>query len=279
MDDNIKKSYERITERYHNALRALVDSEKSDQAMNHDHNETLLLMMQKYLDEGWGSTMEQLMIKPLIVAIRDKIELEVDNKFLQQQVRTLKEDLKEAMPVIKALNNKIRAFEGKTDNIFSMESVNKVLKDDVNNWFDEMNEADERIKEFKRVEETEPCCTSCGVPYVKHMGIIGVCAENAALREDLKDSLEAHDEMRLEIAQLRKERDAALAVVDEFIIDTTTNNETPIHECAFRYDPEKGKCDACAAWGNYVGLFCSNEEEEAQQAMNNIAKLDEDLGL
>jgi hypothetical protein len=64
------------------------------------------------------------------------------------------------------------------------------------------------------------------------------------------------------IERLCKERDAALAVVDEFIIDTTTNNETPIHECAFLYDPEKGKCDACEAWGNYVGLFCSSEEEE-----------------
>lgn len=198
MDDNIKKSYDRITERYHNALRALVDSEKSDQAMNHDHNETLLLMMQKYLDEGWGSTMEQLMIKPLIVAIRDKIELEVDNKFLQQQVRTLKEDLKEAMPVIKALNNKIRALEGKTDNILSIESVNKVLKDDANNWFDEMNEADERIKEFKRVEETEPCCTSCGVPYVKHMGIIGVCAEKQHLLKLLKSIVEERQQNAME---------------------------------------------------------------------------------
>lgn len=64
------------------------------------------------------------------------------------------------------------------------------------------------------------------------------------------------------LIRLEEERDAALAVVDEFIIDTTTNNETPIHECGFRYDPEKGKCDACEAWGNYVGLFCSSEEEE-----------------
>ena len=58
------------------------------------------------------------------------------------------------------------------------------------------------------------------------------------------------------------ERNAALAVVNEFISDTTTNNETPTHECEFVTDPEKGKCDACEAWGNYVGLFCSSEEEE-----------------
>ena len=110
-----------------------------------------------------------------------------------------------------------------------------------------------------------PKCGVCGVPWADHMGIMGVCLWNKALKEDLKDSLEAHDEMRLEIAQLTKERDAALAVVDEFIIDTTTNNETPIHECAFLYDPEKGKCNACEAWGNYVGLFCSSEDEEETQ--------------
>ena len=94
-------------------------------------------------------------------------------------------------------------------------------------------------------------------------------------RDTLLDRLEAPgyhdgfpygliDEAVQEIKLLRKERDAALAVVDEFIIDTTTNNETPIHECAFLYDPEKGKCDSCEAWGNYVGLFCSSEEEETQ---------------
>lgn len=66
----------------------------------------------------------------------------------------------------------------------------------------------------------------------------------------------------LQVEQLLKERDAALAVVDEFIADTTVKNETPTHECGFHYDPEKGKCDACEAWGNYVGLFCSSEEEE-----------------
>ena len=54
-----------------------------------------------------------------------------------------------------------------------------------------------------------PKCASCGVPWVDHMGILGVCLNNKALKEDLKDSLEAHDEMRLEIAQLRKERDQA----------------------------------------------------------------------
>ena len=55
----------------------------------------------------------------------------------------------------------------------------------------------------------EPKCASCGVAWVEHMGIMGVCADNKALREDLKASLEAHDEMRLKIAQLTKERDEA----------------------------------------------------------------------
>ena len=68
-----------------------------------------------------------------------------------------------------------------------------------------------------------------------------------------------------QVERLCKERDAALAVVDEFIADTTTKNGTPTHECGFRYDPEKGKCNACEAWGNYVGLFCSRTDEEETQ--------------
>ena len=36
-----------------------------------------------------------------------------------------------------------------------------------------------------------------------------VLTDNAALRKDLKDSLEAHEEMRLEIVRLTKERDEA----------------------------------------------------------------------
>ena len=64
---------------------------------------------------------------------------------------------------------------------------------------------------------------------------------------------------------IRAERDAALAVVNEFISDTTTNNETPDHECEFSHSPETGKCDACEAWGNYVGLFCSRTDEEETQ--------------
>ena len=96
-----------------------------------------------------------------------------------------------------------------------------------------------------------PKCKACGVPWTRHQGIIAICQQYLNTVETLE--------------RVTKERDAALAVVNEFIIDTTTNNETPIHECAFRYDPEKGKCDKCEAWGNYVGLFCSNEDEEETQ--------------
>jgi len=64
---------------------------------------------------------------------------------------------------------------------------------------------------------------------------------------------------------IRAERDAALAVVNEFISDTTFENQTPDHECEFKYSPETGKCDACEAWGIYIGLFCSREDEEETQ--------------
>lgn len=69
----------------------------------------------------------------------------------------------------------------------------------------------------------EPKCGSCGVPWIDHMGIMGTCADNAALREDLKDSLEAHDEMRLEIVRLTKERDEARRMYCE--VDNCTAGE------------------------------------------------------
>lgn len=69
----------------------------------------------------------------------------------------------------------------------------------------------------------EPKCGSCGVPWIYHMGIMGTCADNAALKEDLKDSLEAHDEMRLEIVRLTKERDEARRMYCE--VDNCTAGE------------------------------------------------------
>ena len=88
----------------------------------------------------------------------------------------------------------------------------------------------------------------------------------------LQDVAEAVEELEAECYRLRAElktsnaeRDAALAVVNEFVSDTTTNNETPDHECEFSHSPETGKCDACEAWGNYVGLFCSRTDEEETQ--------------
>ena len=54
-----------------------------------------------------------------------------------------------------------------------------------------------------------PKCGVCGIPWVSHMGIMGVCLWNKALKEDLKESQE-------ENAQLRKERDAARREVKFF---------------------------------------------------------------
>ena len=88
----------------------------------------------------------------------------------------------------------------------------------------------------------------------------------------LQDIAESVEELEAECYRLRAElktsnaeRDAALAVVNEFVSDTTTNNETPDHECEFSHSPETGKCDACEAWGDYVGLFCSRTDEEETQ--------------
>ena len=55
----------------------------------------------------------------------------------------------------------------------------------------------------------EPKCESCGVPWIKHSGIMGTCADNKSLREDLQAMLEAHDEMMVLIEQLYTQRDEA----------------------------------------------------------------------
>ena len=53
--------------------------------MNCASNETLLAMMEKYLDEGRGSTLEQLMLKPLISSIRHKVILEEEVKQIRKE--------------------------------------------------------------------------------------------------------------------------------------------------------------------------------------------------
>jgi hypothetical protein len=71
--------------------------------------------------------------------------------------------------------------------------------------------------------EPKPTCASCGVPWADHMGIMGVCLWNRALKEDLKDLREelvqhkmwltAADinwqTIRTERDKLREERDEA----------------------------------------------------------------------
>ena len=58
--------------------------------MNCASNETLLAMMEKYLDEGRGSTLEQLMLKPLISSIRHKV-------ILEEEVKQIRKERDEAM--------------------------------------------------------------------------------------------------------------------------------------------------------------------------------------
>ena len=110
----------------------------------------------------------------------------------------------------------------------------------------------------------ESKCGSCGVLWKDHMGIMGTCADNAALKEDLKDSLEAHDEMRLEIANLRKERDEARRMY----CDEKANPTGCAHTC-------REYATAIA----FNKMWDCYDHEPPQQAMNNIAKLDEELGL
>ena len=113
-----------------------------------------------------------------------------------------------------------------------------------------------------------PRCGVCGVPWANHMGIMGVCLWNKALKEDLKASLEAHDEMRLEIAQLRKERDEARRLACEYYTMEGSSSAGSEASCK-HYSTIEAKT---RGWDCF-------KKEETQQAMNNIAKLDEDLGL
>ena len=81
-----------------------------------------------------------------------------------------------------------------------------------------------------------PKCGSCGVAWVDHIGIMGVCAANA---------------------QLTKERDEARR-----------------ESCVWGSRTEMG----ARSLAKFKGWDCY-KKEETQQAMNNIAKLDEELGL
>jgi len=128
----------------------------------------------------------------------------------------------------------------------------------------------------------EPKCASCGVPWVDHMGIMGVCLNNKALREDLKDSLEAHDEMMLLIEQLYTERDEARREVC-VLLHTDENgcvrvgkpSEAAVRgwDC-FETPKEKDPVEVQQKWKAY-----RLRKEEQQKAMDRLSKLDEELGL
>ena len=48
----------------------------------------------------------------------------------------------------------------------------------------------------------EPKCGVCGIPWVSHMGIMGVCLCNRALKEDLKELRHECDEANKRIRRL-----------------------------------------------------------------------------
>ena len=96
------------------------------------------------------------------------------------------------------------------------------------------------------------------------------------LWERRTDAAEANERIQQLLGvseQLLKERDEARrvlkAIVEEFVQHEQAMNQsypaTPKHECEFSWSPERGKCDACEAWGDYV-LIChplwETDEEE-----------------
>ena len=92
------------------------------------------------------------------------------------------------------------------------------------------------------------------------------------LLEDAKCEIET---LAANLKQMQNERDEARrvleAIVEEFVQHAQAMNPfypaTPHHECEFSWNPERGKCAACEAWGDYV-LIChplwETDEEETQ---------------
>ena len=142
----------------------------------------------------------------------------------------------------------------------------------------------------------ESKCGSCGVLWVDHMGIMGVCADNKALREDLQASLESHDEMRKKITSQRIEIECLSAAVVKLSQSSVPEN---VEISILRKERDEARRLACEYYtmegSSSAGseAYCKHystieaktrgwdcfKEKETQQAMDNIAKLDEELGL
>jgi hypothetical protein len=106
----------------------------------------------------------------------------------------------------------------------------------------------------------EDFCNSRAVVNLSSRDYESAAEELERLREDRNEARRERDEAR----------DVMHSVVEEFVQHGQPSHPrhqpTPIHECEFRYAPERGKCDACEAWADYVRichpLADTKEEDE-----------------
>jgi len=76
-----------------------------------------------------------------------------------------------------------------------------------------------------------------------------------------------------EIVEARRERDEARdvmhSVVEEFVQHGQPMNPfyppIPMHECEHKHNPERGKCDACEAWSEYVRICHPLERTDEEE--------------
>jgi hypothetical protein len=108
--------------------------------MNYSDDKTLIAMMEAYLREGRGSTLEQTMFDAAIVSIKkhknyNKSAVSTDELIiqLQDQVIALKEELLDTLEAAGVLHERIERLERVDINspmTLSIENINKICRED-----------------------------------------------------------------------------------------------------------------------------------------------------
>jgi hypothetical protein len=59
-------------------------------------------------------------------------------------------------------------------------------------------------------------CEACGKPWVKHMGIMGICAQLSTEKIKVRGLEEECKDLMLDLQIVTEQRDAALWIIDEY---------------------------------------------------------------
>ena len=142
--------------------------------------------------------------------------------------------------------------------------INETFKD----IYDAVDVMEATIKEqrveIKRLQQMEE------VDQLLIKELLGITEELRKESYEAKDiALKYEDRHFVALVERDEARRVLKAIVEEFVQHEQAMNQhypaTPMHECEFSWSPERGKCDACEAWGDYV-LIChplwETDEEE-----------------